>query len=80
MALGSTFWDYIYTTLPSQLNICKYVKGIGKIFQIKKNLQIVSYESDHSNITKLIFLLHEAYFYMTQFQRASKFMVQFDLI
>lgn len=40
----------------------------------------MSYESDHSNITKLIFLLHEAYFYMTQFQKASKFMVQFDSI
>lgn len=45
-----------------------------------KTLQIMSYESDHSNITKLIFLLHEAYFYMTQFQKASKFMVQFGLI
>lgn len=47
---------------------------------LNKNLQIMSYESDHSNITKLIFLLHEAYFYMTQFQKASKFMVQFDSI
>lgn len=44
-----------------------------------EKLQIVSYETDHSNITKLIFLLHKAYFYMTQFQRAPEFMVQFDL-
>lgn len=30
-----------------------------------KTLQVVSYESAQSNITKLIFLLHKAYFYMT---------------
>ena len=45
-----------------------------------KKLQAVSYDSACSSITKLIFLLHKAYFYMTQFQRASKFMVQSDLI
>ena len=43
-------------------------------------LQIVSYECDHGNITKLICLLYEAYCYMTQFQKASTCMVQFDLI
>lgn len=38
-----------------------------------EKLQIVNYEPNHSNITKLIFfLLHKAYFYMTQFQTASR--------
>lgn len=45
-----------------------------------KKLQIVSYESDHNNIKKLIFLLYEAYCYMTQFQKAFKFIVRFYLI